>query len=229
MPSAKGSIAVPPSELPTFKFLAGTEVAALCGIHDALLNTPPSLDVEQLSGVIAEATKRDAASISQIISALLHIGFVQRGLNLSAEEFLARVDLTGSRQWGDEDKARWAERSSILARILDTESTLGRAAKAGSLLVRHQTLLCSAQILTDVRPVFDEPAESVDAFVAFHTLMVTYHEVVDTRTISMAMDSRDLATLKEQIERAQRKECELTGALSTAGFTVIKTGGGSDA
>ena len=67
-------------------------------------------------------------------------------------------------------------------------------------------LLQSTRILTDVRPLFSDDAQSIDGAVVAHTLRLRYDSAGIDHELSLALDSSDLHKLIEDCERALQKE-----------------------
>lgn len=96
-------------------------------------------------------------------------------------------------------------------------------ARAWSLVLERPSVLRSARILTDLRPVFTEknPA-AIEACTVIHTLVMNVQEGTDTKTVHIALDTKDLASLSESINRAERKEKVLNALASRAGVASLQ-------
>lgn len=229
MGSDRATIHVPDSDVASFRRLANADVDVLRSIAEALRLQAPDLDPDALSAAVAYRTGGDPGVIGPLIHALMHLALVQRWLGADVSDILDRLDFSGTEAWTEQDTGRWAERRSVLGCLLDPAGALARAAKAGELLLEQQMRFTECRILTDVRPVFDDDAERINAFVVFHTLSIAYDENGQNRRIGVALDASDLADLGEQVERAQRKETRVAKLLRTSDLTVIGTGADADA
>ena len=69
----------------------------------------------------------------------------------------------------------------------------------------HANLVRGMRVLTDVRPVFSEKADGVGAAVVSHTLRVFYTTISGEEEVSLALDQRDLASLRDECTRALNK------------------------
>jgi hypothetical protein len=109
-----------------------------------------------------------------------------------------------------------------LTNLLKIES-LATEAKATLLRFEHERRLCTARILTDARPVFGADVTALPvAVIIGHMLKISYHEGgEDLKDIYVALRSRDLVELREQIDRAEKKEKSLRAALEAAKLKIM--------
>ncbi len=232
MASATTGLRVPESELANLKVLAYAPTRTLEAIDDALKKTSPMLDVDALATSVAESTGLPASDVRPLVFTLCRLASIQRKLELSTKDFVgaltASLRETQSDRWSVEDSDNWAGREENIARLLGPGSAVTQAAKAAELLFEQQLVFLGSRVVTDLRPVFDEPGEQVLAFVVFHTLAITYYEAGDTRTIHIAMDADDVRRLREHLERAARKEKVIKQDLAGANLVFIDTGAESD-
>ena len=232
MASRSVSFSIPASELPRLKVLADASPDHLKALQDALAVEKPTVDVDALCGLIAERTGIEIGALRPIIRALWRLAIVQRGLGLSADQFVealsAQLREVVPGKWDAGDSEGWAARQRQIASLLASEGALTAGAKAADLLLEQQLNFCRARVVTDMRPVLDERAERVQGFLPIHTLGITYHELGETRSVHIAMKYSQLAELRNQLERAERKEKLLRETLAGAGFSVIDMGAESD-
>lgn len=119
----------------------------------------------------------------------------------------------------DEDKpagfAQW------LGAILEARSVV-LSAKAMNVFLDHDHTYSEARILTDIRAVWQDDVQSdPEVGVVYHLLKLIYWEGRSTRQMFVAMDSNDLRSLKDSIERAQSKERSLQRWLSQKEFALL--------
>ena len=226
MASGPTRVSIPENELPSLKLLAHADFDFLSTLAQALATQPPSLDVNATCRSVAEQTHLALETVRPIVGILWRLAFVQRRLGLAADAFFDALaaGLKEADGWDAADAESWSSRREYVARALEPSGTIAVAAKAGELLLEQQLVFCTARTLTDVRPVFDESAEHIQLFLPFHTLAITCHEAGETREIHIAMDLSDMIRLREQLERAERKETLVRQRLTDAGLSVIETG-----
>lgn len=76
---------------------------------------------------------------------------------------------------------------------------------------------CTAEMLTDIRPVFVEGDEAPMAAMSNHILRITYHERDELRDIFLALTSDDLDVLEDLFEQGRRESAQLRSILDKAG------------
>ena len=220
-------LSIPDRELGAFKSVANTKVTVLEALSIELTKHPPTLDLELLTKEVAQATNLSFETVSPVIRLLWQLAVVQRHLGLSTEEFLeglaSSLDAKTSDKWGKEDRQQWEERSQVLTLLLSPNSSVFLSAKASDLLLDQQLVFCTSRVITDIRPVLDDQAESFQGFLPFHSLVIKYNENDETKEVRITMDLNDLKQLRSQLDRAEKKEFLIREALPNAGFKVIKT------
>lgn len=109
-----------------------------------------------------------------------------------------------------------------LKKIL-TDTNVKLRARAWTLVLERPGVLASARILTDLRPVFaiKNPA-AIEACTVIHTLVMNVQEGDINKTLHIAIDTKDLASLRAGIDRAEQKEKSLNGLASRAGVASLQ-------
>ena len=92
------------------------------------------------------------------------------------------------------------------------------ATKASTVQREHASIFVNARIFTDLRPVFSNGPESIQAAVVFHNLKLTYVQCNESREFFIAMDDEDLAMLQKTIIRAEAKSKALRAFIEKSGF-----------
>lgn len=140
-------------------------------------------------------------------------------------EVVAAV-MSGLRDQGTSAERFNAKDSSVLKGRLSLilgSRTLALKAKAAALVLNRGSILSTARILTDVRPVFAlQSASSVEAFTIIHTLVLDVSEGESDRSIHIAVDRSDLAALKKAIERAEKKDATISKWAGATGVVRIE-------
>jgi hypothetical protein len=90
------------------------------------------------------------------------------------------------------------------------------ASKIKSLRDSEERTFCGAKILTDLRPVFpDDVRDGPDGFLITHRLKLGFHVNKGRhRDFYVSLDSEDLDSLREAIDRAEKKAQSLQKRLS---------------
>jgi len=102
-------------------------------------------------------------------------------------------------------------------------NTLLVSAKALGILQANENLFCTARILTDIRPVFgSNPTVPPSAAVMVHMLDLAYHKKTgEVQHVFVAMDSLDIETLREALDRADMKAESLKPLIKKAGVEFL--------
>ena len=77
--------------------------------------------------------------------------------------------------------------------------------KAQKLAYLHERILRDAEIITDLRPVFDDSGKNILEVMVAHTLVVTTTNSGRTERVHFAMDAGDVLQLRKACERAVEK------------------------
>jgi hypothetical protein len=106
---------------------------------------------------------------------------------------------------------------------LSLERSVGTAAKAGPVLTQHERIFVGARIMTDLRPIYHlDVSEKPDAAVIIHMLRITQRDNFGVHSDQyFALDSNDIAAMKELIDRAEKKEKTLKSIMQNSGVTVL--------
>jgi len=116
-----------------------------------------------------------------------------------------------------EDEAlRFVERT---VRLRAFES-LNSASRAAQLASDYPQLLCTATVVTDLRPVFgaDLTQRPVGAVVT-HTLRLELHKPGDHEVLHITLDSRAIAKLKEVLDKAEAEPRTVRSLLMETGIS----------
>jgi transcriptional regulator of aromatic amino acid metabolism len=126
----------------------------------------------------------------------------------------------------EKSNEEWAKLRKFFLSALSRERTLGTAAKAGPVQTDHDRIFCGARILTDLRPIYHrEISEKPSAATVVHMLKITHRDHYGKRYDSyFALDSNDLALIKNVVERAEKKEETLRNVMKDSGITVLGAG-----
>lgn len=69
----------------------------------------------------------------------------------------------------------------------------------------YANLLKRTNVIADIRPIYDDTAETIDATVISFTLRLEYSSSIGVSDLSIAMDEEDLVQLRKQCDRALKK------------------------
>jgi hypothetical protein len=200
---------------------------AFDGLATSLREAQGSKSQRALAKALASRTHLDEEKVYAYVRLLGMLLRVREQMELSGEEFLAAVERAALRT----DKANlsppaveWEAGKRRLGALLDGSLGLATTAKATDLLFEHANVICSARILSDLRPIFgSDVAQDPTALLVIHQLRVQYHKNGQIEEMFFAMDAKDLADLQAALERAEKKAATLKSIAKRAGVPVLET------
>ncbi|HEX4157769.1 MAG TPA: hypothetical protein VHY79_04780 [Rhizomicrobium sp.] len=178
-------------------------------ILDASINSPPALRAESIGQAVGAKTGVETETIRAIFSALDNLRSL-RGEKDTVDSTLDRViDAFGKQNLPGIEAAR-----PKIAKAIETytdDNPIAIAIKAARLCYLYEKLYIDAEVITDVRPVYDVEGAKVLEFIINNVLVLSYHEDSASDTshnhprIHVAMDMGDIFKLREACDRAIRK------------------------
>jgi hypothetical protein len=203
--------------IPKFGF-EGLAVLAQLGaeqivhLEEMLKSQPLTLDLVALAKNLA--AKLENCSSGQIETAirgvLIPLNDLRTQFRVTPERFLSYLNEEVSHQaeekWKKDNHDRWQTIGTYLASLLKPDSYFSILGKAFDLLVNRPAITVSFKILSELRPVYDDEGSKTRAMLLTNTLVVEYLDAnKERRTLHLTVDMDDLRTMKDELERAQRK------------------------
>lgn len=191
----------------------------------SLSSAPPAFFLEDLATAVGECLDVPAGDVEAYLGVLASLYQTQASGGFTSDELADKVVDLGKTLVADEELAtpiEWEAVRRDLAVAMKMDEPLGVTAKALDLATDFDRLLVDARIITDIRPVFhtdanDRPA----AAVVVHSLRISYSHNRRMEEMTFALDSKDLAALKKQLDRACVKEETLGELLGNAKLPVL--------
>jgi hypothetical protein len=194
---------------------------------------PPAASITGFSSRVARELALDAALVANIVTTLWQLKNLQQDARLETAAFVATLKrslesrpVLGAKN--EQQRQKWEDKWKNVAPVLsaaldaiDDDHPLLTSAKATLLAYSQQNLFLSAQVLTDVRPVFNAAGDKIVETVITHTLLVRYRADNEPRLITFALDQQDLVTLRKQCERAERKSTVAKNSLKDLNPVVL--------
>jgi hypothetical protein len=199
--------------------LSKSQVDALvstCDLGEAtLLRIGKALDSEQaqlikparLREIIAREidNERVARTIARF---LISLATLRRRSFATAAELLDGISEglpTTSPSWDKAQLERWTKCRPALHKLLESKLII-LAAKALDLTFDFSEFCIGARILTDIRPIFDDPKDTIIGAAISQTLRLEYAgRNGEISSISIALDLDDILHLKNACEEALHK------------------------
>ncbi|TMA87105.1 MAG: hypothetical protein E6J74_30625 [Deltaproteobacteria bacterium] len=191
-------------------------VSALEGVGPKLF--PDNLSSQMISKIKGVSPE----DVSEIITTIMSLSSHRMHDDSTAEELAEQVVQAAIEAnipiKSDKERITFKDR---LLKFFEL-NTLFVSAKALGILLSNENLFCSARILTDIRPVFGtDPTVAPTAIVMVHMLDLGYHKDGELKHLYIAMDSIDIDTLREALNRAEMKAESLKPLMKKAGVEFL--------
>ena len=173
---------------------------------------------KELIAAVEEAAQITTDDAGAIIASLHSLYIFKASAEATVAEFIP-VLIAALQSSGRQDLAvSDAEKAVVTTKFtsLLSLSALERASKIDQLKTDHQNIFYDAKILTDLRPVFNEPKDQPVGAIVTHTLKVIFHEFGEHKELYFSLDAEDISTLKKIAERANEKMASLQALLRSA-------------
>ena len=105
--------------------------------------------------------------------------------------------------------------------IFTVASGLRLTSKALEVLTEEEHVFYSARIITDIRPIFSEDATTITASVVVHNLRIHFGKDSAHKNFYVALDTSDIAKLRDVLDRADAKSVALQGLLKKFSVSYI--------
>lgn len=220
------ALRVPPEQIGHIKKFLELPDEKIGAFLDALAKAGPKFNVSDLAAEISgplEVPNSLAEGIVRVLASL----YLTRDLGRPIEKFVDQdvfVALKRAQAFSAENiDVQWSRLRKFLVAALSLERSVGTAAKAGPVLTQHERIFSGARIMTDFRPIFHlDVSEKPEAAVIIHMLQITQRDNFGHQADQyFALDSNDLAVMKQIIERAMIKEKTLKGIMKNTGVTIL--------
>lgn len=157
-----------------------------------------------LKGVLPEPTAKDVVRVLSDIYRLKEEGSADLGeLVEGICDALKKLD-EDSTEPPDRD---WDKFKTHLTKLLSMDSTLGMSFKTFYLSIQNEKTYIESNIFSDIRPAFySQVDDGFDTAAIIHNLQIEYHKDQTHEVIHIVLDGADVGKLKEQLERAEKKE-----------------------
>lgn len=191
------------------------------GVLAALDAAHSSLDRAQVVALLQDAAGLEADDALSIVRAAVELSIARHTIGMFADDIAQRAAEWLDLDSGDELRERFVDRT---ARVLACSSVhlLGKAASIG---YQHERLFVDAQILTDLRPVFEEEiSDDHGPLGAVLSHVLRLHIVGQGgahEDVYVALDEGDITILRQALDRAESKSELLRGRLRDLSLTMI--------
>lgn len=193
---------LPPEMLRDLRAVATAEMDAIQGLSQALRQETHILSDDRLEEAVKDFFEDDAVG-QAVTRALQNVRSESKQMLLALVDRWRKAKAERREFLSDEDFAALQQNLDLL--VQDYPS-LTLMQKAQRLLRDTGNEIDDTLIICDLRPVFDEPRERVEGFVAIANLRIRYiRQNGDRDVFEIALTQEELSVLVEQGQKAIRK------------------------
>jgi len=191
---------------------------AVSDIANAMVTVTPGGGVKEMIAAVEKVPTLGRDDATAIVTTLYSLYNYRAGTETPLKEFVpvmvVAMQASGndSLALSEDEKSAFSEK---LTRLLGVGS-LEIASKVEQLKSDYGSIFYDAKILTDLRPVFADPAASPIGVAITYTLKIICHDGGEHKELYFALDADDLKKLKKIIERADVKTSSLKALIQTA-------------
>lgn len=170
--------------------------------------------IAQISSQISSIEQSD---LREIVFAIIILYRILDKNDLTSEQLTEEIIGSVDHNEEQSDSAR-----VFLADILSIGNSLAITSKASEVIAQHENPLRSVRILTDLRPIFsigNDP--KISAGMVVHNLKLNVGLREESTSIFVALDARDIRALRDEIDRAIKKESEIKELAKNATLSYI--------
>jgi hypothetical protein len=216
---------IPDEFKPALALMVSLTDEAVEELSTQLENAPLSFtDGDLADSVATKAKGLPSGAANTIIETLVSLHWVRTSAEVPLDEFVADIAEGIEKSDLKESISKFApdEFKRRLARLLGIK-TVAFAAKAREIQRTYEHSFCTAEMLTDIRPIFESNGEGTPmAAVLLHTLKISYHQRNELKDFFLALTSDDLDTLEELIDKARDESQHLESILDAAKLSYPK-------
>lgn len=223
------TLTVPPRHDAGLQAVLRMEDEELARLASVLESTQPTLERSAFARTVADKLGMRSRESDRIVSFLVSLYTVRANLDLEipvfADAFKGIARELAEEGRIDATEAQLDALPSRLERLLGLEDTVGVVSKAIYLWSQHENVFSDAQILTDVRPVFQSDATVAPAAAMIvHKLRITYRRPQEryAQDIFLALDSEDIASLRRALDRAEKKAQSLSEGMTGSSMRILE-------
>lgn len=148
--------------------------------------------------------------VVRVLRGLLSLRTLMRVTKLTASDLFdtvtASIKVGAQPDWRDAHLEAWQQaRERVVAALMQKDDALSIESKTRELTFLHEKVLRNCRLLMDLRPVYDDSAGKIANTILTVSLFVRYVSHGRERETQFAMDLDDLAELRRQCERVERK------------------------
>jgi hypothetical protein len=200
-----GQLRLSETQLSDFRSLVALPEAKLRSILERLNElSPVPMSQKEVRRVISGVLPDEQAMVEALTRQVLALAGLQYHSDIPHEELDKALRSSLEGKLNPTELAAWDHISPLFNEILASRA-IRTTVKSLELLYDYANLVQSSNVITDVRPVFDDEADHVIGAIVSFTLRLSYQNGTSSNSLSLAFDAEDVRKLQEQCRRALKK------------------------
>jgi hypothetical protein len=159
---------------------------------------------EEVRRTFSEALPDHSQLVEPLVRQVLALAGLQYRSDISHHELVVALHASLVGKLQPELMEAWNRVEQVFAELLQADS-IRTVVKSLELSYDYANLIQSTNIVTDIRPIFDDAAEEVIGSVVSFTLRLSYQNGNNAQSLSLAFDGKDVEKLRDQCIRAMKK------------------------
>ena len=194
-------------------------------VLEVLTRATPTVGVSYYERKLREVEgipRRAAREIVRFFLGAYNVAEAERDVPGIAEAVANNLQELKDERLTDTPEDEYENFKKFLSGILEA-NLFGLSAKALGIMTQHKTIYSSADLISDIRGVFDTsaPEEKPQGAVIVHNLRVETRSDTVSKELYVALDIDDVKALQEVLRRAIQKHSSLRKTIEDAGVTYI--------
>lgn len=154
--------------------------------------------------------------LRHIINLIIGLHQSKQGTGYSSEKIADDLIETITEMENEKLKGKHCKEYLLKVMSINSISAIARALMA---LSNREKVLFETEIITDVRPIFEQ--NKLTDLLIVHNLRIQYGELDKRSEIYLALDRNDLSALRDNIKNAELREEAIKSKLSSADIAFI--------
>ena len=177
-----------------------TELRVIYDDPESLLLSGPALSEESKKHI------SDKLAASALIRQLLSLRQFKRSVSETLDEIAEHLYNGLEKTFADEPSAyeNLRTRKELILGLLHSQS-IELASKTLSLGMDHDCALLSSNMVTDIRPIFENSRQSIVGGIVVNYLKLEVYEHGEKRSVGYVLDEEDIELLIKQLQDSQNK------------------------
>ena len=216
-------LTVPQRHVSAFETLRAMEDNDFLALLGALAAEDATVQGEALAKSVRQDSQQDLSAVSDLLDAIMSLAAIGYRTRESNSHMAKRVACSSQFSSDDGPDQRFSTR---IEGLLECEA-IRLQSKALAIGATHERIFANAQVITDLRPIFNEDinqSPDPEAAQLSHTLSLHFISSDGSHdNFYIALDDDDILTMQQVLERAAIKSRSLRQFLQASGIIHIKS------